>query len=73
MTVPGDGPGLTIIEACAWLDPQISVKTLHGLVTLLEIGHVGTRRRAGKGRPAYVYDLAELMALHAAVCPWLHP
>lgn len=58
-------------EACAWLDPAISRPVLSGLIKLLGVEHVGTRRRVGKGRPAYVYDVAELMLLHARVSPWL--
>ena len=63
---------LTIAEAAGWLDPPISRAALAAIVAALAIPAAGTRAPVGRrGRPAKVYDAAELMRLHAAVAPWL--
>jgi hypothetical protein len=61
----------TIDEACNWLDPPIERRQLAELVKLLHVTPAGTRRQP-LGRPAFTYDVAEIMRLHAALLPWLN-
>jgi len=66
------GAQWTIDEAVQWLDPPISRRQLADLIGTLRVQSRGTRPRP-MGRPAYVYDSAEIMRLHSAVVEWLLP
>jgi hypothetical protein len=63
--------GLTLADAAAILDPPIGERQLRQIVTALRwepCGHQGSGR---PGHPRPLYDLAEIMRLHAALVPWL--
>jgi hypothetical protein len=68
--VSDDRPSWTVDEACAWLDPAITRRQLSTLISVLGIKRVGQRPSTG-GRPANLYDVGEVMRLHAGVSEWL--
>ena len=68
---PPPAATLTLAEAAAYLDPPVTREQLAALVGALPgLRPAGTRRR-GRGKPAVVYDAADLLELHAAVARWL--
>lgn len=63
---------LTVAEAADWLSPRLTARELGALIRIAGIERAGVRRTPGQsGKPASVYDMAELIALHAALTPWL--
>jgi len=63
--------GLTLADAAAILDPPIGERQLRQIVTALRwqpCGHQGSGR---PGHPRPLYDLTEIVKLHAALVPWL--
>jgi len=65
------GPALTITEACAVLEPPMTVTQLRDIISALDWQPVGYRHTGRAGRPMPAYDAAEIMKLHAALTPWL--
>jgi hypothetical protein len=70
--VDSDRPSWTIDEAVAWLDPAVTRRQLSTLISTLGVKPVGQAPSTG-GRPANLYDTAEIMRLHAGVVEWLAP
>lgn len=66
-------PSWTLAEAAGWLDPQITVTELRCLTVAARLRQVPAPPRFGRapGRPARRYLAADLMAVHAAITPWL--
>lgn len=68
------GDTWTLREAAAWLDPEITEADLTALVRIRGL-HVEavpvTVPQERRGRPARRYDVAEIIALHRALMPWL--
>ncbi len=62
---------LTLAEAAQVLDPAISERALRDIITALRIPAAGVRRNGHAGRPAFAYDAAGILKLHAAISPWL--
>lgn len=62
----------TIAEACQVLHPAISERRLRAVVGQLPgLRPCGVRRDGTPGRPAPLYEWADLARLHAALTPWL--
>ena len=62
----------TLGEAAAWLHPPVSERRLRALVRDLAVERAGHRHPgSGRGHPAAVYDIDEIIELHAAVLRWL--
>jgi hypothetical protein len=62
---------LTVDEWCAWLSPPVSRKLLTALIRELGVPQSGARRTGRAGHPAPTYDAEQIIALHAALYPWL--
>lgn len=54
----------TVADAALLLDPPMSEAEVRALIVVSGIEPVGQRR--GRGRPAHVYDQAQLLEAHAA-------
>ena len=66
----------TLAEAASWLDPPITEDQLRAIVNALGIKPVTAppaKVVRSAGRPPRRYAAVEIMSLHAAVAPWLHP
>jgi hypothetical protein len=61
----------TIDEAASWLDPPITAGKLRALVSVAEIEPSGRRPTGHSGPGIKIYDASEILALHAAIAPWL--
>jgi hypothetical protein len=65
-------PALTLAEAATLLKPEIGERALYDIVRALpRIRPCGRRWTGNMGRPADLYDWAELTRLHQAIAPWL--
>jgi hypothetical protein len=62
---------LTLAEASQVLDPPVTEQQLRQIVTALRWQPDGWRRTGRAGHPFPVYDVAELLELHAALVPFL--
>lgn len=62
---------LTLAEAVTVLNPPIGEPQLRAIIRALALPHTGTRPNGRKGRPQLTYPATQLMALHAALVPWL--
>jgi hypothetical protein len=64
---------VTVAEAVTLLRPPIGERALRDILRALAITPCGRRRAGNTGRPADLYDWADLTRLHAAIRPWLDP
>lgn len=62
---------LTCAEAAAVLDPPVDAEQLADIIRALRWGPAAYRRTGKRGRPVPAYDAARIMALHAAMLPFL--
>ncbi len=61
----------TVEEACQVLDPPMRPGQLRQILAALRIEPAGNRYTGRAGRPHATWDAATIMALHAALAPWL--
>jgi hypothetical protein len=61
----------TIGEAASWLDPPVTARQLRVFIRELGIEPSGRRRTGHSGPGVKTYDVSDLIALHAAIAPWL--
>jgi hypothetical protein len=66
-------PDWTLADAAAWLDPAVTEPQLRSIVNAVGVQPVpqNNRPHGHRGRPTARYDVAEIIALHAALYPWL--
>ncbi len=62
---------LTLSEAATLLDPPMSERQLRLIVSALGWQPDGHRYTGRAGRPAPVYDAADILRLHGALAPFL--
>jgi len=62
----------TLREAAEVLNPPVTERQLRQIVTALGWKPAGHRHTGRSGHPFPTYDAAELLALHAALVPFLH-
>ena len=61
---------LTLREAVTILQPPITERALRDIIRALHIRPCG-HRHGRTGRPADLFDWAEITRLHGALAPWL--
>ena len=62
---------LTIAEAVTVLEPAMTAPQLRAIVTALAWPPDGHRHTGRAGRPIPAYDATRIMALHAALLPFM--
>lgn len=62
---------LTLAEAASVLDPPLTERQLRQIVAALGWQPSGRRSNGRRGHPVWTYDSAALLALHAAVSPFI--
>ena len=65
------GLTFTIAEAAQILEPAMTEPQLHAIIRALGWKPDGHRHTGTGGRPPVTYDAARLLALHAALIPFL--
>ena len=68
-----EGVAVTVAEAVTLLRPEIGERALRDILRALTIPPCGRRWTGTTGRPADLYDWAEITRLHGALAPWLDP
>lgn len=63
---------LTLAEASEILEPAMTEQQLRTIITALGWKPAGWRHRHGRGHPWPEYDATRILALHAALVPFLH-
>lgn len=64
--------GWTVEDAVALLHPPMTAAQVRALIIIAGLQPIGRRRSGARGgRPAAVYDVAELLRAHTAVAPLL--
>lgn len=63
--------GLTVKELADLLDPPLTAQQLTHLIYLLDLKPCGYRRSGQRGRPAALYEARKIMAVHAALVPYI--
>ena len=58
-------------DAVTMLNPPMTGRQLRDILRALTIPPCGRRWTGGMGRPADLYDWAEITRLHEAITPWL--
>jgi hypothetical protein len=61
----------TLAEAATVLDPPMTERQLYAIVHALGWQPAGKRYTGHGGHPRHTYEAAEIMALHAAIAPFL--
>lgn len=62
---------LTLAEASQVLNPPLSERQLRQIIGALGWQPSGHRRNGRRGHPVFTYAAADLLALHAAVSPFI--
>jgi hypothetical protein len=63
----------TLAEAASILQPPLTERQLRQIITALGWPAAGHRRNGRRGHPTRTYDSAGILALHAALAPFIAP
>ena len=62
---------LTLAEAVTVLQPPLTERQLRQIIGALGWQPSGHRRNGHAGRPMHTYDAQQILALHAAIAPFI--